>query len=185
MNIRDAMPVLVACLLTGCATMAPQTADQRREAAQTVIQGWSEKSRIAAAALLEEFGAPDRVDSSRLLWVDKHLFKRVVAWDQVPGDEWGEDVIEAAVSYRVPPQMRSELAAFSDKIRVSPDGKELAAHSDSEASAILALNLANEIVLGIQPPQQARAVYSSTQRLKAAGKVSPLIQGLIFLPRRE
>ena len=176
--------VAAAGFLTGCATTAPKTADGRRLEAESTIQGWSTDSRTAAAALLEEFGAPDRVDSSRLVWHDKHLFKRVVVWDQIPGDESGRDIIELAVASRVPQEKRPELAAFQENIRVSPDGRETAVRADSEETSTLTLNLANEIVRGIRTPEEARDIYQRTLRLQEAGKISPYLQGLTFQPVR-
>lgn len=185
-SVWSAAAALLAAagLLTGCATTPLKTADGRRLEAEATIQGWSADSRIAAAALLEEFGAPDWVDSSRLVWHDKHLFKRVAVWDEIPGDESGRDIIEQAVTSRVPQEKRPELAAFSDGIRVSPDGRETAARADSVETSTLMLNLANEIVRDVRTPEEARDIYQRTLRLQAAGKISPYLQGLTFQPVR-
>ncbi|MBI5239912.1 MAG: hypothetical protein HY926_05535 [Elusimicrobia bacterium] len=174
----------IAGVMSGCATAPRMSADQRRADAESIIQGWSADSRMAAAALLDEFGAPDRADSSRLVWLDKHLLDKVAVWDQIPGDESGTDIIEAAVAYAVPEEALPQLDAFSDKITVSQDRKEIFARAESQAEAMLALNLASEIVRGVRTPQEARDAYERALRLRTAGKVSPYLQGLTFLPMR-
>ena len=172
----------VAMALSGCATTQHRTAQQRLLEAGALVQDWSPRSRTAAAALLEEYGAPDRIESSRLTWNGRHLFNRVVVWDEIPGSEPAAAIIDASVAYRVPEAKRPELAAFSDEVRVSEDGHELAARAESMPAAALALNLANEIVIGLKTPAEARAFQKKTLRLRAAGKVSAFTQGLIFLP---
>jgi hypothetical protein len=176
----------VAGMLSGCTTAPTRSDEQRGADAEAAIQTWSGPSRTAAAALLAEFGVPDQVDSSRLIWRDKRLFKRVAVWDQIPGEEpeAAQDIIEQAVAYRVPQEKRSELAAFSEKIMVSPDGREFSARAESQAVATLSLNMASEILRGIRSPEEARDIYRRTLQLREAGKVSPYMQGLTFQPRR-
>jgi hypothetical protein len=167
---------------SGCATAPPAVVEQAPLKPEAVISYWSPASVAAAAAMLEELGAPDFVDPSRLVWRDKHLFRRIAVWAQSPGTQWGVDVIEAAVDYRVPPEKRSALAAFSDKLDVSPGGQQLTAWSGTEETAVLTLNLADEIVKGLKTPEEARASYDRALRLKASGKTSELMGGLLFLP---
>jgi hypothetical protein len=176
----------VAGLLLGCATFRMRAAERRRMEAEAFIADWSGPSRAAAAALIAQFGAPDEVDVGNLLWRDKPPFKRVAVWNQVAGEapEPEGDFIEQAVAYRVPPEKLDALSAFSAELLVAPDGRELAARASSRESAFLELNLADEIVRGGKTPDEARLLYLRTMQLKAAGKTSPLTQGLTFPPTR-
>jgi hypothetical protein len=174
----------VAFLWSGCATAPRGIMAQSRPQAEAVIAGWSQTSRAAAARLLEKYGTPDLVSPSRLVWRDKGLVSMVEVWDQTAGDKSGAEIIELVVDYRVPPEKEAELASFSDRVQASPDGKELVAWAQSEEAAILALNLSNEIILGIKSPEEARDLYDRTLELSAAGKSSPFMEGLLFLPIR-
>jgi hypothetical protein len=139
---------------------------------------------LLAANLIDEYGPPDRVEPSRLVWNNKHLMKRISAWDEIPGSrpDAGGYLLEETVSYQVPEPRRQDLASFSDDISVSPDGTELSARSDNEGLNFLALNLADEIIQGVKTPDEARQAYDQTLQLKAAGKTSAFTQGLLFLP---
>ena len=136
----------------GCRTVKMSTPQQRQDLTEAIIGEWAEPARLLAAKLIEEYGPPDRVEPSRLVWNDKHLWKKISVWDGIPGSgpEEGAYLLEQTVSYPVPAQKRPDLAAFSDDIRVSGDGAELSARSVSEDRNFLAVNLADEIVQGIK-----------------------------------
>jgi hypothetical protein len=176
----------VAAALAGCGT-APvlPSEEERREAAQAVIGNWSDFCRLSASALIDKYGTPDEIDSSRLVWRDRDLVKRIAVWD-VPSAFEVDGVsgnVETTVSYAVPPAKRGALAAFSRDVRVARDGTEISALSTSDAVNFLSLNLADEIAQGLKTPDEARDTFKRTIELSAAGKSSPLMQGLMFLPK--
>ena len=183
---RVATGLLAAAgLIVSCQTgpLLP-SAEERQEAAQAVIGNWSEFCRLSAARLIEEHGPPDEIESGRLTWHRQGLLDTLSAWN-VPSEfeaAGGAGNIESSVAYVMPSGKKEQLAAFDHELRVSRDGTKLAATSNSEALNFLALNLADEIVRGIKTPQEARDFYAETTELAAAGKTSPFMQGLLFLP---
>jgi hypothetical protein len=157
-----------------------ETPSQRQDQARAVILDWAEPARLLATDLIEEYGPPDRVEPSRLVWQNKHLWENITVWDELPGRDY---FLEQTVSYPVPAQKRQDLAAFSDDVSLSAGGTELSVRSVSEDRNYLAVNLAYEIIEGIKTPAEARQSYDLTLRLKAAGKTSAFTEGLLFLPR--
>ena len=175
-----------AGVVVGCSS-APllPSAEERSEAAQAVIGNWSDFCRLSASRLIEKYGSPDEIDSSRLVWRDRDLVKRIAVWD-VPSEfeaDGGAGNVESTVAYAVPRDKRGALAAFSPDVRASRDGTELSARSTSEETNFLSLNLADEVIHGLTTPADARAVVNRTIELSAAGKTSPFLQGLLFLPK--
>jgi hypothetical protein len=84
----------------------------------------------------------------------------------------------------VPSEKRKALAAFTRRLVVSEDGKQLSVRGNSEALDFLALNLAHEIVRGTRDPIAARHFYGRIYLLSQAGKSSPYMEELLFLQPR-
>lgn len=181
--MRNMIIALLAGFLAGCSTMPPLPDPQdRRELAAVVIESWYNYSKVAAVKLLDEYGAPDAVESGRLVWNDKGPWKRIAVWDVVPyyDSNAGPNNLEEIIARPVTPAQRRALAAFDRNIRVSKNGDELSARYDSEELNFLALNLADEVLRQVKTPQEARLFYQETARLSASGKSSRYAQGLLF-----
>jgi hypothetical protein len=172
---------VLAVLAAGCRTVAPFDISQRGPLAESIIAGWSPASRVTAAGLIEGYGPPDAVALGALGWKNRGGWKRIVLWDA--NESAGAGNLEQTVAYRVPEGRRDALEAFSGRVRVSRDGTELSARSDSEGLNCLALNLADEVGRGVRGPEEARRFYESTVALAAAGKSSRYMQGILFLMR--
>jgi hypothetical protein len=172
----------ISALTAGCATESTLPPEARHDFAQTVISRWSDPALLLAAKLIEEYGPPDRIDYSRIAWNEKGPWKRITVWDirQNQAADMGTDDIEQTAACPVPAEKIQALAAFSGKIRVSQDGGELSARSDSEEQNFLAINLAHEIILGHTDQLEARRLYDRIIKLSSAGKYSPYMRKLLF-----
>jgi hypothetical protein len=148
------------------------------------MESWSESSQLSAAMLIEEYGPPDRVEDYRLDWNDKGFCKRLTAWNVKPSAGTDAEPIECAVDYPVTLERRGDLAEFSSHLRVSVNGTELSARSDSEDINHLTLNLATLVIGGLDP-SVARVSYANTLHLQDAGKVSALTAKVLFQPTLE
>ncbi|HAM35142.1 MAG TPA: hypothetical protein DEB40_13620 [Elusimicrobia bacterium] len=187
MHKKNGLVEIIAAAMTlgflaGCATLAPEA---RREQAETIIRHWSDPSRLTAAKLIEEYGPPDEARYGRLIWDRKGPWAKTMVWD-VAADELKRgtpDFIEQTVSFSVPATMEPALAAFSDRVRVDEKGGRFSVRSDSEEKNFLTANLVYEVVAGIKNPAQAARFYEETIRFALAGKSSPYMQTLLFLPR--
>ena len=139
-----------------------------------------------AAGLIEEYGPPDAVAAGALGWKDKGGWKRTVLWDEDKAPIAGgrsPGSLEQTVAYWVPEDDRETLEALNGSIRVSRDGAEVSARSDSEGLNRLALNLADEVRRGVRDQEGARRFYESTAALSASGKSSRYMQRILFAPQ--
>jgi hypothetical protein len=179
---------LLTGLLAGCATTSKIDvgAQESFDHAQAVVSNWNVYSRVVAVKLLAEYGPPQRIEPDRLVWRNASPWSRIAVWDTANyyPEAMGSNSLEQTLLYEVPQDKRQDLAAFSDKLVVSQDGKELSVLGNSESFDFLALNLADEIVRGKLSPEGARSCYDRIYRLSQAGKSSPYTQGLLFSTNR-
>ncbi|MCX5796813.1 MAG: hypothetical protein NTY77_15065 [Elusimicrobia bacterium] len=176
----------LAGLSVACATAPtqPMGAEQRREQAEAVTTRWYTYSEVMALQLIEEYGAPDRIEPDRLTWDHRGPWDKIAVWnaeDYYYSGTMGPDNLEQTLAYEVPADKRKALAAFSAKLKVSKDGKEITVRGNDEALNLLALNLAHELVRGVRDPDDARSFYDRTYRLSLAGKSSDYMERLLFM----
>ena len=91
--------------------------------------------------------------------------------------------MEQVISYRVPPEMFDELAAFDGSVIVERTKGELSARCDQEAANFLALNLAHEIVTGKRGVEDARREYAAQIKAMMEKRPAPLTERLMFTPQ--
>jgi len=142
----------------------------------------TEWSNVSLDKMIEEYGAPDRIENKRVVWENKGPWKRIAVWDMMDNSESmsGTNNIEETVAYLVPQGKRNAVYDLHERVTVSSDGSELAVRSSSEERNFLALNLADEIIRGVRTPDEAKNFYALTLRLADAGKTSVYMKGLRF-----
>lgn len=197
MNTKSMFAIAAALMWSsaGCVPAAKTTAgepamdaESRRALAENVSSGWSEKSRLAARLLIARYGAPDVVGASRLVWHGNAPWKRTIVRDMprpyasAAEEELG--VIEQTVAYNLTPEQAPSLAAFSDRLSADAAAMELTSRADREELNFLRLNLANDLLLRVIVPTDARAAYARILDLEAAGKTTPYLLELRFGPGR-
>ncbi|MFA6317213.1 MAG: hypothetical protein WC943_07330 [Elusimicrobiota bacterium] len=150
---------------------------------RAIIQGWPKDSRMIADVVMERYGRPDDWTETALIWRAKGPWKRMIVhrkpWGARPFD-WSPDVLQQTVSYRVPLNRIADLAAFDTRISVNRTTDELSSRANDERWNYLALNLADEVIVGWKTPEEAKLEYRRVRRLAEAGKSSPYIEGLRF-----
>jgi len=168
-----------APLASGCVSGEP-----RRIVAEATIDAWSSVSRLAAARVMEQYGPPDELESSRFGWRDAGPFARIVVWDHAPlyASDEDYDLILHSVRYEVPVSRRELVERLSDRLIVDPGSGELAARSDSLESNLLLLNLADDVAQGRRDLAEAKAYMATTVRASASGRSSPYLERLMFRP---
>ncbi|MFA6004444.1 MAG: hypothetical protein WC881_10285, partial [Elusimicrobiota bacterium] len=77
------MVILLVGFAAGCSSVSMQHPAARRDMADVVIGNWSNYSRLAAAKLMEKYGAPDQVYTGRLVWLDRGPWKRTTIMDRM------------------------------------------------------------------------------------------------------
>ena len=153
--------------------------------AQSVIASWPDKTKSAAQALIDKYGTPDGTSAKMLSWNDRDQWMQVAVFrDAVSVKEPmpHEDFLVNKISYKVPENKVGALARFDHALVVDQIRGTLAVHGDSEQNNVLALNLANEIVIGKRDVASARRFLKKTLEESAAGKSSSYTDKLLFTP---
>ena len=182
--MTGARAVLIGVLAAGASACA--VTDRRPDGAAQIPKGPRDWSNVSINMLIDKYGAPDRIETDRVVWNRRGPWKKIVVWDAMEFVERdsGKANIEEFVDYHVPAGKRDELRAFSGNIRVSDDGELVSSRSTDEARNFTTLNLADRIVRGELDAKAARQAYVRALQLADAGKSVPETQGLLF-PRRE
>lgn len=181
MVVAAALAALAGC---GSIEQRPQagTADGRKADALYVIGFWANPSALEARRLIDEYGPPDEVYSSKLVWRGRGAWARTAVWDLPPQyvDESEKTVVEQTVLYPLGKDEIASLQSFSSNIVASRSEGTLGVRTNDEQVAYLTLNLADEIVKGEKSVDQAKVDYRRIQRLRDSGKESPYLMGLLF-----
>lgn len=160
-------------------SVPPFGGERRLALAQDIIAGWPQTPRLAGAVMIDRYGPPDALSEKGLGWESRGRWKRIIVRDRLDGSA---GALEQTVDYAMPEDKVAELAEFSADVRVSADGTSMTARADDEALNILALNLADGIGRGLLDAPRAREFQRTAVELSRAGKTSPLMEGLVFLP---
>ncbi|MFI5361821.1 MAG: hypothetical protein ACHQ49_07610 [Elusimicrobiota bacterium] len=176
----------------GCASLeknplpieAAGAAADRDVAASEAVNHWSDVSAAAARFLMTEYGVPDEVESSRLIWNGNGVWRRTVVRDLPPAAQEGVDlgVIEQTVAYVLTPAQAKRLAAFDDRLEYDAARREVTVRSDREEYNILRLNLADDVALGRKSPDRALDSYFKAVELEESGKSDPDLRRLRLTP---
>jgi hypothetical protein len=171
---------LLALLVCSAAGAARAAAPATPEA---VIRTWPAPARTAAAAMLEKYGKPSQFDRRALVWFKNGIWKRTIVYRRGPRLSPrlpDKEFLQQTIGYIVPNDKLADLQKFNRSLDVSQTAGEMTFTSDREATNILALNLADEIVVGKKSVADARALFAKTTRLAASGKSSPYMEGFRF-----
>jgi hypothetical protein len=162
--------LLLGASAATCAAILPvaEAAAQNSPASVTeLIKDWPQEAKAAAEEMLRKYGPPQEVTPTRLHWeANRPWIRSVVHKAGVEHDFPAKhtDVLEQAVSYRVPLNFFEPLATFNGSVIPDRTRGELIAHCDREATNILALNLAHDIIRGQKTVAQAREAMAAGVR---------------------
>ncbi|MBV8915832.1 MAG: hypothetical protein JOZ05_22685 [Acetobacteraceae bacterium] len=138
------------------------------------IRDWPGPSQDAAREMLQEYGAPQEMTPTMLIWKGNGPWTRTVVYKSGVEHDFPakhQDVLEQAAEYRVPLNFFEAIATFDGSVIPDRTRGELLARGDHEATNILAINLARDIIRGEKTAQQARDAMAAGVREIAAGRV--------------
>ncbi|HAM36154.1 MAG TPA: hypothetical protein DEB40_02505 [Elusimicrobia bacterium] len=156
--------------------------------AEILIKDWPAASQYIARVMIEKYGQPGDFNDHALVWRNNGPWKRTIVYRTAPksaSDGMQDSVLEQTVHYRVPLSKFEELSRFDSRVVANRSRNELASISDSEKMNFLALNLADEIVIGWRNAAEARFLHDQVSKLAQSGKSSPYLEGLQFRPDKE
>lgn len=151
-----------------------------------VIRDWNVFSRWAAIRMVNEYGPPDEVDDTHLVWNDNGPFLATVVYAEGVRHDFPVphlDVLEQTVRYDVPLDLYDDLAMYDGSVFAERTKGTLSARGSMQAANFLALNLADQIATGDLGWQQARDRYTDAiADFLDSGELGPLMEGLRFEP---
>ncbi len=168
----------------GAGRVAPEKAANRTADVRT----WNAPAQAVALRVIDKYGQPDESGPDRLVWHHRGPWTRIVARREPAQGNFAPehpDYLEQTVAYDVPLDRLADVEAFEPSLLVDVAQAELTARSDTEETNILALNVADDVVAGRKPVQEAKAFYSRTSGLAVSGKSSKYTQGLLFRPKDQ
>jgi hypothetical protein len=152
------------------------------EPSESAIADWPEHSRDLAEAVILDYGPPDSAQPSQLSWEGHRPWKTMVVYrDAVASGR--PNGFQQSVAYDVPVRKWRALSAFDRGVEYDPVEHALIAHTDSESTNFLALNLADEVIRGRRTAEDACEFFDKTLALSFAGKSSPYTRRLLFRPQ--
>jgi hypothetical protein len=150
-----------------------------------VVKSWPEESREAAQLVLKQYGEPDEITDSQLLWHKRGKWKRIVASKAFFKHDFPAphtDSIECVIDYRVPAEKFTPLAQFDGSVIVERTAGEVSARCHDEQANFLALNLMHDMVTGTKSVQEARDYYAKEFADYRRKKPTPYMEDLRFAP---
>lgn len=180
-----AMLALVSDQGTRAPVPAPPPGAAALPAAQDLVDRWPARPRALARLMIERYGTPDEIVASQIAWNARGPWKKIVVFRD-PDPAGRSDHLLQSVAYGAVPMDHAwrNLAAFGRGASYDPATRELTARTDSQETNYLALNLADEVMRGRRGVRDARDFYDAASNLSEAGKSSPYMQGLLFVPKR-
>lgn len=188
----ERVAVIALALAAGACVSPVRTAEAepaeaviaRRGLAMRLIEGWHETSRLAARLMVQRYGVPDEVHYGRLVWRDSRPWTRTVVRDISPdyGREGELGVLEQSLDYPLSAAQAAAVEGFDPRLRYDPATATLSSRADREEVNFLRVNLADDIAGRGLDVASARAEFAREMALEQAGKSSPAMAGLRFLP---
>lgn len=190
MHIRPTM-VLLALSTVACSPRVIATTSAGEVITSNVvlqsIRDWPDKSQDAAKFMIDKYGVPNEQTPTTLVWYATGPWKRTILYkEEIPHSfpKPHTDLLEQFIDYRVPTDKYDDLAAYDGSVIVERTKGEISARCDKEAMNFLALNLANDIVMGRRTVEQARQEYGRQVTAFMNNRAESYTLGLTFtVPR--
>lgn len=190
--------LIISFLFVSCSSVKPQKekamAETKAEikleeisykSVSLLIEQWPENSKLAANNMLTKYGLPNEATELHLLWFDKEPFKRIKVnrseiLHNFPNPH--TDVIEQMVNYKVPASKVEDIWRFNGSILLDRTRGEMSARCEKEEMNILALNLADEIIMGKMSVPEARLEFARSAQAFVMGNTNQYTNKLNFIP---
>jgi hypothetical protein len=196
-HVNLSVTVLSLLMLSACATKGPDRSGKgtasfsaeklQRQITQdnvtALISQWPEASRAAVAKTIDKYGLPDGMTDELMVWSDAGHFKRILVYrEEVPHNFPMEhkDVLQQFVSYEIPAGKADDVLRFTGSVILDRTAGEMSARCDREEMNVVALNLADQVLQGQMPPEQARLEYGQAALALRRGESHRLASALTF-----
>lgn len=156
--------------------------------AADAIAQWPDESREAAQLVIDEYGKPQEVTETMLIWRNAGPWHRIEATRDFTPHEFPAphiDAVQSYIRYRVPPEKFDEVASFDGSVVLDRTRGEASARCHDVQANFLALNLMNDIVTGAKSVEEARSYYAEEFLNARRGRPTPYMAQLRFQPASD
>lgn len=129
------------------------------------IEAWPEESREAAQLVIDQYGKPDEITETQLMWHKPGPWKRMVASKAFYQHNFPAphiDAVESVIDYHVPVEKFTPLSEFDGSVVIERTAGEVSARCHDEHANFLALNLMRDGVRRF-PAQEADTIHGTAQ----------------------
>lgn len=152
---------------------------------QKNLAGWSKATQTLATQLVTKYGPPADVTSRQIAWYDNGPWRRTVLYKEGAAHNFPSphrDVLEQAVSYRVPRRKLADVLNYNGSIIIDRTRGEVAARCGSETENIIVLNLVHDIVTDNRNTETAKVYHAQLIRGMQTGDRDSAATELKFKP---
>jgi hypothetical protein len=167
------------------AQAAPPDAKPDAGAVAEITKDWPAVSKSAANDILQKYGPPQEATATMVIWRSNGPWKRTIVHKTGVEHAFAaahQDVLEQTVEYKVPLNFYNALAVYNGSLIADRTRGELTAWCDREATNMLSLNLAQDILRGRITAEQAREAHAQAMRELQAGTPPETMQKLTIPP---
>jgi hypothetical protein len=151
---------------------------------ESIISKWDKEPRESAERLIKEYGEPDEVSPSGMIWYDtKDGWKRSVLTNDPTEHHFPDthnDFLEQFINYRVPVDKFTPLAGYDGSVNIDRTRGEMSARCGGTSMNFVAINLAHDIITGKRTVQEARREYTRLYQAYKNGEHPDYTKKFIF-----
>lgn len=150
-----------------------------------VIANWLDQPKRIARVMVDKYGEPSEISANIMIWYNNGPWKRTELRNEELNHNFPKphkDSLKNIINYHVPPEKASDLEKFDGSLLFDRTKGEMSARCDMEAMNLLALNLANEIVMGKRSVDDARQEYGRQVMAFTQKQPAPYTEKLQFEP---
>jgi hypothetical protein len=180
--VRATIALIFTLTLAACGTTFRAT-DFSLSDVNYNIDEWPPSPKEAVSRLVKKYGQPDEMTYTMVIWTTNGQWRKTEVFrDEVPHDfpMSHMDFLKQTINYRVPIDKYDDLAVFDGSLTIDRTKGTLSATCDKEELNFLAINLANEIVMGKITVAQAREKQAKIVSKFYRDESDPYLEGFIF-----
>ena len=147
------------------------------------VSNWPEASRMAVKEINDKYGKPDGITKDELIWMKKGVWEKICISKKETKHSFPiehTDMMQTTINYKVPMEIMDELGKFDGSVTFDRTQGTMSARCDKEGNNFLALNLANDIIIGKKSVEEARKAYGDIVKEKMNGGNPIYMQKLTF-----
>jgi hypothetical protein len=177
------MAVCVSPLSSTAQDMKMKSGDSKMKMNMADLKAWPMASQMAAKDMMDQYGKPDEMTPTMLVWNAKGPWAKTVVFKKEYPHNFPmahTDLLQQWISFKVPTDKLDELAMYDGSVVVERTTGMISARCDKEGANFLALNLAHDIIMGKRTVEEARKMYGEEVMKMKAGQMTEYTKGLMF-----